>query len=117
MFLESPASFMADFGSPVIFGAYRTMALFDQPDKEILRGRAQSTGYMITYPATDLVGLGNESTVLIGITPGWIFDPTGRLQFIGPCPDRADSGTFKVLGTPSLLDDGGFLEARLERIS
>lgn len=93
------------------------MALFDQPDRTILGGRVQTTGYAIEYPATDLTGLSNGSTVLIGITQGWALDATrSRLQFNGSNPERADSGTFKVLGTPNLIDDGLFLRADLERL-
>lgn len=108
---------MADFGSPVIFGSYTTMALFDRPDMDVLGGRAQSTQYRIEYPASDLPGLGNGNKVLIGIGPGWGFDSTGRrLKYSGPCPERAESALFQVLGSPDLIDDGTFIEARLERL-
>jgi hypothetical protein len=69
MFPEDPSSFMADFGSPVIFGTQTTMALFDQPDHDVMSGRAQSTAYCIEYPSKDLVGLARGDVVLIGITP------------------------------------------------
>ena len=117
MLLEDPSSFMADFGSPVIFESQTTLAIFEQPDSQILVGRVQSTGYSIEYPATKLVGLKNGSTVLIGITQGWGFDSTGRrLQFFGPCPERADSGQFQVIGVPAFLEDGMFMRAELERL-
>lgn len=117
MFLESAASFMADFGSPVIFGGLTTTALFDQPDVDIASGRVQSTQYRIEYPASDLSGLTNGSVVLIGITPGYTFDATGlALLYVGSNPSPV-SAQFKVLGTPNLLDDGLFMEARLQRIA
>jgi len=117
MFLEDPSSFMADLGSPVIFESQVTLAFLDRPDTPIMGGRVQSTGYAIEYPANKLVGLKNGSIVLIGITQGWGFDSTGRrLQFFGPCPERADSGQFQVLGVPALLEDGMFMRAELERL-
>lgn len=117
MFPEDPSSFMADFGSPVIFGSQTTMALFDQPDTNVVHGRAQSTGYTIEYPATDLRGLAFGDTILIGITAGWGFDSTGkRLQFNGKCAASAESAQFKVLGPPDLIDDGAFRRAELERL-
>jgi hypothetical protein len=117
MFLEDPSSFMADFGSPVIFGTQTTLALFDQPDTDVIRGRSQSTGYTIEYPATDLRGLAFGDVVLIGITPGWGFDATGkRLKFNGRCAESAESAQFKVLGPPDLIDDGMFRRAELERL-
>jgi hypothetical protein len=76
----------------------------------------QTTGYSIEYPADALTGLGNGDVVLIGITQGWVLDSTGlRLKFNGPSPERAVSATFKVLGTPDLIDDGLFMRADLER--
>lgn len=117
MFLEDPSSFMADFGSPVIFGSLTTMALFDQPSHDVLNGRSQSTAYCIEYPATDLVGLKRGDVVLIGITPGWKLDPTGkRLLFTGRCPETAVSGEFKVISPPDLIDDGIFIRADLEKV-
>jgi len=93
------------------------MALFDQPDTDVLSGRAQSTQYRIEYPRGDLPGLTNNSEVLIGIGPGWGFDSTGsRLLYSGACLSP-ESATFKVLGTPNKIDDGLFLEARLQRIT
>lgn len=107
---------MADFGSPVIFGSYATMALFDQPDTDIVSGHVQSTGYRIEYPATDLPGLSQGDSLLIGIGSGWSLTADNRLQYTGPYPDGAQSATFRVLGSPNLLDDGMFLEARLEKV-
>jgi len=115
--IENADAFLVDMGRPVIFGSQAALAIFNQPDSEVLGRRVQSTGYSIEYPATSLVGLKNGDTMLIGITQGWGFDSTGRrLQFFGACPERADSGQFKVLGTPNLLDDGLFLKADLERV-
>lgn len=116
MFLEDPTSFMADFGSPVIFGSYTTTALFDRPDNNLLGGRSQSTEYRIEYPASDLPGLANGSTLLIGIGPGWGFDASGlRLAYSG-CSSCAEASIFRVMGVPSKIDDGTFLEARLEKV-
>lgn len=121
MFLETPMSFMADFGSPVIYDgqgrAQSTMAIFDQPDTDVLAGRAQSTGYRIEYPASDLVGLSNGDTVLIGVGPGWKLDSNAtRLVYCGSDPSSAESATFRVLGSPNKIDDGVFFEARLEAL-
>jgi hypothetical protein len=117
MFPEDPSSFMADFGSPVIFGSQTTMALFDRPDHDVLSGRAQSTAYCIEYPSKDLIGLARGDVVLIGITPGWKFDATGkRLQFAGACPETAVSGEFKVISPPDVIDDGTFTRADLEKL-
>lgn len=117
MFSEDPTAFVADLGSPVIFGRYSTLAIFDEPDQEILGGRAQSTRYCILYPTAALPGLVNASTVLIGIGFGWGFDSTKtRMVYSGNCAEP-DSGTFKVIGTPNLKDDGVFSEAMLERVT
>jgi len=119
MFPEDSSSFMADFGSPVICKrtGTTTTALFDQPDREVLGGRAQSRAYCIEYPASDLVGLVRGDTVLIGIGPGWGFDASGfRLKYNGPNPGSADSGEFRVIAPPDLLDDGLFMHADLERL-
>lgn len=121
MFLETPASFMADFGSPVIYAGQGntqgTMALFDQPDTDIMSAHVQSTGYRIEYPQSDLVGLSMDDTVLIGIGAGWSLDPTRtRMVYTGANPERAQSAQFRVIGTPNLLDDGMFLQARLEKV-
>lgn len=117
MFPEDPSSFMADFGSPVIFGSQATMALFDQPSHDVLSSRSQSTAYCIEYPSTDLRGLKRGDTVLIGITPGWKLDPTGkRLLFAGKCADTAISAEFKVISPPDLIDDGTFTRVDLEKI-
>lgn len=116
MFPEDPSSFMADFGSPVIFGSKTTLALFDRPDTNVLAGRAQSTGYSIEYPSGALVGLARGDVVLIGITPGWKFDSTGkRLQFAGTCA-TPESAQFKVIAPPDQLDDGTFMRADLEKL-
>lgn len=121
MFLESPASFMADFGSPVIYAGQGTtqgtMALFDEPDTDIMNGHVQTTGYKIDYPQSDLVGLSIDDTVLIGIGPGWTLDPTRtRMIYCGANPARAQPVQFRVIGTPNQLDDGSFLEAKLEKV-
>jgi hypothetical protein len=121
MFLETTASFMADFGSPVIYGGQgntqSTTAIFDEPDAGVLSGRATSTGYRIEYPAADLIGLTHGDTVLVGIGPGWALDPAGqRLVYSGPDPAGGTSSVFRVLGTPNRIDDGTFFEARLEAI-
>lgn len=121
MFLETPTSFMADFGSPVIYEGdgptQTTTAIFDEPDTDVLAGRAQSTGYRIEYPSTDLLGLSNGDTVLIGIGPGWGFDaPRKRLLYSGCNAANARSAVFRVLGSPNKIDDGVFFEARLEAI-
>lgn len=117
MFIEDADVFVRDLGRPVIFGSLTTMALFDQPDTQVLSGRVQSTGYSIEYPASKLIGLKNGSQVLIGISQGWGFDSTGyRLQFYGADPNRADSGKFQVIGTPNMLEDGFFMRAELERL-
>lgn len=117
MLFENAGDFLADMGRPVIYGSQASLAIFNQPDSEVLGKRVQSTGYSIEYPAEKLLGLKNADTLLIGITQGWGFDSTGyRLQFFGKCPEKADSGQFKVLGTPNLLDDGLFLRADLERV-
>ena len=116
MFLEDPKSFMADFGSPVIFGRYTTTALFDQPAADVISNRVQSNQYRIEYPAGDLPGLANGSELLIGIGPGWGFDETGtRLKYSGRC-HLPESATFKVLGVPGKIDDGLFMEARLQKL-
>jgi hypothetical protein len=119
VFEELAPAFTADFGSPVIFkrtGA-TTTALFDQPDREVLAGRAQSRAYSIEYPASDLVGLVRGDTVLIGIGPGWGFDASGfRLKYSGKNSESADSGEFRVIAPPDLLDDGLFMHADLERL-
>lgn len=121
MFLETPTSFMADFGSPVIYDGQErtqsTFAIFDQPDTDVLAGRAQSTGYRIEYPATDLVGLSNGDTLLIGIGSGWSLDATRtRLKYSGCDAANSQSAVFRVLGSPNKIDDGVFFEARLEAI-
>ncbi len=116
MFTEDAGAFLRDFGSPVIFGSQRTLALFDQPDADVLTGHAQSTQYRIEYPRAALVGLANNNVLLIGIGPGWKFDTTGtRLEYVGADP-APESAQFRVLGSPSNVDDGAFLEAKLQRI-
>jgi hypothetical protein len=117
MFPEDTSSFMADLGSPVIFGTQATMALFDRSDHDVLGGRAQSTAYSIEYASKDLIGLARGDVVLIGITPGWKLDSTGtRLQFAGSCPENAVSAKFKVISPPDLIDDGTFTRADLEKL-
>ncbi len=117
MFAEDLGAFVnADFGSPVIFGVQTTWAHFDEPDADVLTGRAQSTQYRIEYPRAALVGLGNNDVLLIGMGPGWKFDSTGtRLEYTGMDP-LPESAQFRVMGSPSKLGDGAFLEARLQRI-
>lgn len=116
MFDEDFRGFLREFGSPVIFGKQTTWATLDQPDADVLTGRAQSTQYRIEYPRADLLGLGNNDVVLIGIGPGWKFDAAGtRLEYIGKS-HTPESAAFRVMGSPSKLDDGVFLEAKLQRI-
>jgi hypothetical protein len=116
MFAEDAGAFLRDFGSPVIFGAQTTWALFDQPDTDVLSGRAQSTQYVIEYPRADLVGLANNDIVLVGIEPGWKFDSTGtRLEFTG-AGAAPESARFRVMGSPSRIEDGLFVQAKLQRI-
>lgn len=93
------------------------MAIFEEPDMDVLHGRVQSTQYRITYPRSKLVGLGNNDTVLIGIGPGWGLDPTGhRLLYSGSDPINSESAQFRVMGSPDILDDGLFVEAKLQRV-
>jgi hypothetical protein len=93
MLIEDPTAFLRDFGKTVTFGSVSTLVIFDQPDMDVLSGHAQSTQYRILFPTGALAGLGNGSSVAMG------------------------AAMFKVLGTPNMLDDGLFSEARLERIS
>jgi hypothetical protein len=121
MFLETPASFMADFGSPVLYRSQErtqgTMAIFDRPDTDILSNRVQSTGYRIEYPKDDLIGLSRGDTVLVGIGPGWSLDTTRtRLVYSGCDPDCSESTQFRVLSSPNKIDDGVFMEALLEAV-
>jgi hypothetical protein len=117
MFTETPDTFLKDFGVPVIYGAQSAYVLFDQADTQILSQRVQTTQYRMEYAADKLLGLKNGDVVLIGIGPGWRIDSGGtRLEYIGDNPDTADSGRFRVLGTPNRLDDGAFVETHLERI-
>lgn len=121
MFLETTPSFMADFGSPVIYtGQGRTqsaMALFDRPDTDVISGRVQTTGYRIEYSVSDLIGLSMNDSVLIGIGPGWSIDPTGsRLVYSGANQAGSESAEFRVIGSPNKLDDGVFMQAMLEKV-
>jgi len=116
MIIEDADLFVRDFGSPVIFGIQTTWAILDQPDVDVLGGRAQSTQYRIEYPRAALIGLVNNSVVLIGIGPDWKFDSTGtRLEYVGS-DLSPESARFRVLGTPNKMDDGAFMEAQLQRI-
>jgi hypothetical protein len=90
-FVEDPDRFLADFGVLVTFGTQTALAIFDQPDSEILSRRAQTTGYRITYSAAKLTGLGNGSVVSIA------------------------GEAYTALGTPNKIEDGVFLEATLEK--
>ena len=118
MFTETSDSFLKDFGVPVIYGSQATYALFDRADAEILTQRVQTTQYRIEYPADNLIGLKHGDTVLIGISPGWKLDATGtRLEYTGNDQSRAESGFFRVLGTPNRLDDGLFVETHLEKVT
>jgi hypothetical protein len=117
VFTETLETFMQDFGVPVLYGSQRTTALYDSPDMQILSQRAQTTGYRIEYPATDLSGLKHGDELVIGTSPGWKFDAAGDMVFVGPSPELAVTGQFRVLGTPNMLDNGAFIEAQLERIA
>jgi hypothetical protein len=117
MFPEDPSSFMADFGSPVIFGSQTTMALFDRPDHDVLSGRAQSTAYCIEYPSKDLVGLARGDVVLSGSRQaGSSMRPESAFSSQGCCPESAVTGQFKVISPPDTIDDGTFTRADLEKL-
>ncbi len=93
MLVEDATAFLKDFGQTVAFGSQSTLAILDQPDSQVLSGHVQTTQYRLTYPTAALTGLVHGSVVTLG------------------------AKTFRILGTPNMLDDGLFSEAHMERVS
>lgn len=63
---EVPAAlFMADFGRPVVWGAYVTTGILDAPDNLLMNGMVVSTDYRLAYPAGDLPGLDYGDSITV----------------------------------------------------
>jgi hypothetical protein len=90
MLSENPAGYLQDMGVLAAAGTYQSLVLLDEPDEEILEGRAQTTRYQILYPAGALGALAWKSTVVIGGT------------------------LYSLIAAPKNLDDGKWQRADLE---
>ena len=97
MFAEDRATFIKDFGWPVTVGGQKTLALFDQPDVEILSQRVQATMYTMEYQTETLTGLTHGTTVFVFIN------------------GAKTSTKFKCMGTPDMIDNGDFSSVKLEK--
>lgn len=73
MVTENLAAFLADFGSPLTWNGVTAtppvLAIFDQPDTDILSKRVQSRGYKITFLTSTLPNIARNDTIIVkGLT-------------------------------------------------
>jgi hypothetical protein len=87
---EDLTVFFADHGVAAVFSGQTATVLFDRPDAEILGGRVQTTGYVITFPANVFTTLAPGSTVTV-------------------------AGVAYTVQQIRMIDDGAILQADLER--
>ncbi|HTH40262.1 MAG TPA: hypothetical protein VL968_05690 [Rhodocyclaceae bacterium] len=62
---EDLSVFFADLGVTAVYGTQTAKVLMDEPDEDVLSGRMISTGYAITYAATDLAGLKHNDAIIV----------------------------------------------------
>ena len=63
--IEDLNAFFTDFAVPVTYGAQTSLAIFDQPDAEILNGRMVSRQYSIRFPVGTFAGLKHGDNVFV----------------------------------------------------
>lgn len=92
MFIESPDSFLDDFGVPCSKGATNFTALLDMPDNSFDVGgmSIQSTEYSLTYRSADMTLAKGDVVTVNGIV-------------------------YTVRSSDNLLDDGMFSAAKLTK--
>lgn len=86
MFTENTAAFLADFGLSATVGAVTATVLLDQPDEEVLSGRAMSRAYDMTYRVADFPTLARGDAVTVAAASYTVYSP----------PRRLDDGVFAV---------------------
>lgn len=90
MFTENTAVYLADFGVAATVGAVTAQVLLDQPDLEVLGGRALNREFQITFRVADFPALAMGNTVTIA------------------------AASYRVAAPPEQVDDGAFARALLE---
>jgi hypothetical protein len=88
MYVETPDTFLDDFGVPCTFGATNFTGLFDVPDQVFELGGTsiQSNEFRLTFRTSDVsLARGNSITV------------AGVSYFVRSPPNTLDDGTFTAV--------------------
>lgn len=65
MISESPDLFLADFGVPVVFGAYTGKGILDMPSEIIAGGMVLTTDYQLTIKTAAFPGIKRGDAITV----------------------------------------------------